>query len=134
MTAEQWATIHHFKASEFDSKDQPGSGFSGMQLECVSLLDSLRVEWGGPLRIKSGFRTVEHNALVGGKPNSAHLRGLAADVATTSVHMAIRLAIVAARLGFPRIGVDLKGGFIHVDVDAGLPTPVTWFYNESSVA
>jgi uncharacterized protein YcbK (DUF882 family) len=134
MTVDQWKTIRYFKPAEFDSKDSQGSGFSGMQIELVSLLDSLRVEWGGPLKVVSGLRTRAHNEAVGGKPNSAHLRGLAADIATAGLPAAIRLAITASRLGFPRIGVDLKGGFVHLDVDPALPSPVVWFYHSEGVA
>ena len=37
-----------------------------------------------PIHINSGFRSSEHNALVGGVKNSYHLRGLAADITCDS--------------------------------------------------
>lgn len=128
MTVDEWARAVYFRASEFDSSDAPGSGFSAIQWGLVSKLDELRAEWGKPMRITSGFRTLAHNAAVGGKPNSAHLRGLAADIHTGGLTDALRLAILAAQHGFERIGIDLKGGFIHLDVDTSLPSPATWFY------
>ena len=42
-------------------------------------LDSFRHWWGRPIRVTSGYRTPEHNAAIGGVPNSAHTRALAAD-------------------------------------------------------
>lgn len=134
MTAMEWTTIRYFRPAEFDSKDAPGSGFSMMEYAFVTRLDRLRHEWGKPLVVSSGFRTMAHNASVGGVPDSAHLRGVAADVATRSLKDAIKLAIIAARVGFPRVGVDLKGRLVHVDTDITLPNPVTWFYNEQAFA
>lgn len=43
-------------------------------------LDSVREEYGYPIKVNSGFRSAEVNAKVGGAKNSAHLEGLAADI------------------------------------------------------
>ena len=134
MTAAEWVTIKHFRPAEFDSKDAPGSGFSMMDLSLVSRLDHLRDLWGAPLVVASGFRSLAHNDAVGGVKDSAHLRGLAADLKTDNLPQCIRLSHVARGLGFRRIGIDLLGHLLHVDTDATLPQDVTWFYNESSVA
>ena len=44
------------------------------------LLDVLRIEFGKPLFISSGYRVPELNKLVGGVTNSLHMDGLAADI------------------------------------------------------
>lgn len=134
MTAAEWSTIKHFRPSEFDSKDAPGSGFSMMDFALVSRLDRLRAAWGKPLRVTSGYRTAARNEAVGGVKDSAHLRGLAADLQMSSLGEAVRFAVLARGIGFTRIGVDLKGQLVHVDVDTTLPNPATWLYNEQTAA
>lgn len=129
MSPSEWEKIKYFKASEFDCKSLPGSGGTGMDYRLVDKLDRLRHAWGRPIVVNSGFRTPTHNASVGGKPNSAHLRGLAADCRTDDLRDAIKFAIFAAARGFTRIGVDLKGKYVHLDVDPSLPGPAIWFYN-----
>lgn len=127
MTKAQWREIKHFLAAEFDDPTLPGSG-SQMDYDFVKRLDLLRSQWGIPIVINSGFRTIRHNALVGGKPNSAHTKGLAADCEVNGLTNCIRFAILAARHGFVRIGVDLHGRYVHIDADHELPQNVTWFY------
>lgn len=128
MSPDEWKGIRFFKSSEFDDHTLPGSGATGMDLRLVDKLDRLRLAWGRPIHITSGFRTTEHNAEVGGVKNSAHTRGLAADIRTEDIYDAIKLAIFAASRGFTRIGVDMKGKMVHLDVDPSLPGPATWFY------
>lgn len=50
----------------------------------MDVLDPIRIEWGQPLIIESGFRNPELNAVVGGVYNSAHIDGHAADVRLVS--------------------------------------------------
>ena len=47
------------------------------------VLDPLREAYGKPIRINSGYRSPELNALVGGAKRSYHLQGLAADLCAT---------------------------------------------------
>lgn len=135
MTPEQWATIKHFQSEEFDSPDAPGSGLQ-MDFGFVTRLDTLRDRWGKPIHINSGFRTPAHNAMQpDAKPNSAHLRGKAADCGGLSgLEEAIRFAMLAAYLGFKRVGISKKGTYVHVDSDDTLPQQVVWFYGTSFVA
>lgn len=43
-------------------------------------LDAIRAEYGAPIRVTSGYRSVAVNAAVGGSRTSVHCRGLAADI------------------------------------------------------
>ena len=44
------------------------------------VLDPLREAYGKPIRVNSGYRCPKLNTLVGGSPNSQHMRGEAADI------------------------------------------------------
>tara|TARA_R110000772_G_scaffold135449_1_gene244028 strand:+ start:444 stop:815 length:372 start_codon:yes stop_codon:yes gene_type:complete len=121
----------HFKLEEFDSPDLPGSGAEFMDEEFLNLLDRARDDSGIAYVITSGFRTPEHSESLKkrGYPvarNSAHLRGLAADILVSS--SANRLIIIESLLfvGFRRIGIGK--GFIHVDLSRDKVQDVVWVY------
>lgn len=130
MTALEWSTIKYFRPKEFDSPDAPGSG-EQMRWAFVWALDKLRAAWGRPLIVNSGWRTERHNTLVGGVKNSAHRRGWAADLHCSGLDEAVRLGLLAAMLGFRRVGVSLKGTVVHLDMDPALPTPAIWTYPQT---
>lgn len=44
------------------------------------LLEPLRLRYGKPIRVNSGYRSPELNKAVGGSDNSQHMRGEAADI------------------------------------------------------
>ena len=114
----------YFKKSEFACKC--GCGYDDVHEELLELLDAAREHAGIPFVINSGCRCKKHNAAVGGKPNSAHIRGYAADIACTDSHTRwlIKRALYAA--GAKRIGHHER--FIHVDVDPTLPQEVEFKY------
>lgn len=118
-------TLQYFKLEEFDSPDIPGSG-TNMNLTFLHIMDRIRGRVGFPCKINSGYRTSERNMQEGGKKNSAHLRGKAADIdAPTSAQ---KYALVTAALleGITRIGIGST--FIHLDNDETLPQNVIWTY------
>jgi len=79
-----------------------------------------------PFVITSGYRCPEYNKAVGGKSDSSHLKGLAADIRaqTSSERFAIVNGLVKA--GFVRIGMGRD--FIHVDMDMSKPQHLMWVY------
>jgi len=91
-------------------------------------LDLAREMAGVPFRITSGYRCKKHNEAVGGRPNSAHTRGFAADIAATDSETRARIVFGLIKAGFRRIGIDFKRGFVHVDCDPEKPTPRLWGY------
>jgi len=115
--------LRYFTLSEFKC---PCCGQVIIKRELLNLLDKARDIAGIPFKINSGYRCEKHNKEVGGKPNSSHLQGYAADIsATTSRH---RYLIVNALLkaGASRIGI--AENFVHVDCDISKPKNVIWLY------
>lgn len=81
-------------------------------------LQVLRDFLGEPLHILSAYRTPEHNRKVGGRPNSLHLRALAADLTCSSksprqLHTIIERLISERKMA--QGGLGLYKGFVHYD-------------------
>jgi len=86
---------------------------------------ALRDRVGLPIAVMNGYRSPEYNQAVQGVPNSAHLRGAAADLELPSVHATAdqdrELQVDAAKLWLTRtndiagLGV-YTGGRVHLDV------------------
>lgn len=75
-----------------------------------NVLQPLRDEWGGPLKINSGYRCKELNKAVGGVESSQHRKGQAADVACTDPYA---LAKLAKHLGLPYDQMIVYPSFCH---------------------
>jgi len=127
MTNTQWGQITHFRASEFDSPDEKGSG-GNMDYEFVRKLDTLRELCGFSFVIHSGYRSPGHNAeLPDAVPDSAHTQGLAADIGTPTSGMRFALVRHALASGFRRVGIGKT--FVHLDMDETKPQDVVWLYS-----
>lgn len=128
--ANTWANIKWFKPGEFDSPDMGGSG-EHMSLDFVGRLDQLRIQLGLPMHVNSGYRTIAYNKKVGGVPNSAHVMGLAADIACPDSGYRYKLVQLALLAGFKRIGIG--SNFVHLDISLVLAQNVIWLYSQSDV-
>ena len=126
MSQVDWATVKHFKSSEFDSPDEPGSALFRMHREIVGPLDYIRENCGFPLIVTSGFRTLAHNDQVGGVDGSAHTEGYAADLACRTSQQRYKIIYYAMEIGIRRIGIAKT--FVHLDTSPFLPAEVTWLY------
>jgi len=87
----------------------------GVNTELMQMLDDAREIAEIPFIITSGLRTPEHNAEIGGVSNSAHLEGLAVDLATSSYHTTYRIVLGLLLTGFKRI--EITKDHIHADID-----------------
>ena len=122
--------LTYFNFEEFDSPDEIGSGLpkcqgGKMDLDFLHKLDEARTIAGVPFKITSGYRSIEHNAKVGGRVGSSHLKGCAVDIAVNN--SAHRSAVVQGliKAGFTRIGIGKS--FCHADADENKPNAL-WLY------
>lgn len=86
-----------------------------MQPTTLRKIDQARRLAGIPFIINSGYRSPEHNAKVGGVPNSSHIRGYAVDVRCTTSSDRLKIVKAAMDAGFHRIGIYKT--FVHMDDD-----------------
>lgn len=121
--------MRYFNYHEFDSPDVIGSGEHMMDDDFLQMLDRARHLAGVPFRINSGYRTKFFNKKCGGRPNSAHLAGCAADIHCTDSRARCYILGALLEVGFNRVGISKT--FIHVDnsYDASHDEDVIWLYD-----
>lgn len=105
-----------FSRAEF--KCRCGCGEVEIHPDLLDSLQQLRDLAGGPIRINSGYRCEKHNREVGGKPESYHRYGMAADIVIEgrSMDEMYQLAVRIPRFKDGGIGRYPSQKFIHVDV------------------
>lgn len=95
--------------------------------DLVRLVNAINEEmFTATLVISSGYRCAKHNKSVGGKPDSAHLAGLAVDIVAMDSLFRFRLIEAALKAGALRIGIGKD--FVHIDIDRQKPKRVIWLY------
>jgi uncharacterized protein YcbK (DUF882 family) len=123
-----WQDYPNFTEAEFRCRH---TGKCEMHPEFMARLQRLRLAYGKPMQITSGFRDRSHPVESRKVATGAHAMGRAADVAVIGAD-AIRLLVLAAEMGFTGLGVQQKGEgrFIHVDDVPGtvLSRPAIWSY------
>ena len=101
----------NFTLGEFRCHD--GNDTVIIHPECISLVQRTRDYFGAVVHINSAYRTPKHNKLVGGRPASRHVLGLAVDVVVVGVAPAV-VASYWEALGVG--GVGRYDTFTHGDV------------------
>ena len=127
--------MKYFNFSEFDcncktcQRNGTNTGEEKMDESFLEMLDRARHLSGVPFKINSGVRCETHNRAVGGKKNSAHLQGCAADIHCNDSRARCYIIGALLEVGFNRVGV--ADTFIHVDdsLDAEHSEDVIWLYN-----
>ena len=117
--------LKHFSYEEFDSPDDIGSG-DLMDDDFLQMLDVARQIADIPFKINSGYRTKKHNQKVGGKSESSHLIGKAADIAYTDSRQRWIIITALQDAGFNRLGIAKT--FVHTDSDETKSPDVIWTY------
>ena len=96
--------------------DAPGP-IPGLLLDMLSLVQE-RMGYTRPLRLISGYRTPQTNAMLPyAAPNSLHMRGMAADIVVRGVPQAevcSHAMMLSQHLGF--MGIGWYGSFTHIDI------------------
>ncbi|ASS77066.1 muramoyltetrapeptide carboxypeptidase [Tumebacillus algifaecis] len=121
-------STQNFNFSEFQSKD--GSGFSNGNVAAATVkenvrklmykLEAVRKKAGNSaITVNSGFRSLSHNASVGGASNSQHTYGIAADIVVGG-YTPTAVANLAKSSGFS--GVIIYSTFTHVDSRVEYPS------------
>ena len=82
-------------------------------------LEKLRAIVGHPLAVVSGFRCAKHNLAVGGKAQSQHLTGKAADLVCKKATPALVKECATKVPSFNHGGIGLYPTFTHVDIGPG---------------
>ena len=106
----------HFQLHEFACTDGSKPVFLSQAL--VNILEAIRVHFGRPVTITSGYRTVSYNAgLKNSSKKSQHCNGLAADIKVEG-HTPLEVYNYACSLLGDHGGVGIYNTFVHVDVRA----------------
>ena len=108
-----------------------GCGTSEMEPEFMRMLQELRDQMQGPLRVSSARRCDHHNDQVStakNKKNGVHTLGQASDI-LISGERAMLLFEKARQIGFSGIGLSQRGDhasrFVHLDTK---PRKALWSY------
>lgn len=116
----------YFKKEEFACKC--GCGRAAISSRLLLRLDKARELFGGAIHINSGYRCENHNKAIGGKQDSAHLAGGAADLSCVNSRDRYHLLCALLASGFNRVGITPT--FFHVDIDESKSPNVIWLYKE----
>ena len=114
----------NFTSAEFACKC--GCGLSNINPQLVQMLQNARNKAGIAFSITSGLRCPAHNKKEGGLASSAHITGLAVDIAAPDGLTRYKILNSLMSVGFKRIGIAKS--FIHVDIDRTKPSPTIWIY------
>lgn len=105
---------NNFKRHEFQC--HCGCGFDTVDAELLKVLEIVRAHFKNrPVKINSACRCRKHNRKVGGKANSKHLYGIAADIVVKGVSPA-KVYDFLDKLYSDTYGLGKYKKFTHVDV------------------
>ena len=111
----------NFNISEFESKD--GSIMPKNILENIGKLAKqlqiLRDYTDLPITINSGYRSEEHNKLIGGSPRSQHVLGKAADIVIKGMTSKETCALIEFLIDNEILNIKGLGNydtFTHIDI------------------
>jgi uncharacterized protein YcbK (DUF882 family) len=111
----------NFRLKQFHSHDgsiMPNEVFQNVK-ELANNLQVLRDTIKLPIKVKSGYRSPEHNASVGGVANSQHLTGKASDISVTGMspkQVADTIIELISKGKMKQGGIGVYRTFVHYDI------------------
>ena len=103
----------NFNRAEFKCKCSK-CDYDTVDVELITVLQSIRDHFSAPVKVTSGNRCPEHNAYVGGSKNSYHIRGRAADIDVQGVPPVVVQDYLKA--AYPeKYGIGTYAIFTHID-------------------
>lgn len=119
----------YFTEAEFKCKH---TGLCYMDEEFMDWLLDLRIAYGKPIRVTSGYRHWSNPVEASkGHREGEHTKGRCIDVGCDGAD-AYELVALALQMGAVRIGISQRTGkarFVHIGLGApGLPSPRIWSY------
>ena len=114
--------MEYFDKSEFNN-------FEMMDEKLLSMLDKMRGIYGYSIKITSDYRSPEHPIEAAKEQPGEHAYGAAVDIESVGGGKTFRLVKAAIEVGFTRIGISRKKGFIHLGIGyPGAPEKTIWTY------
>jgi len=120
-------TTPYFTVGEF--KCEHCNVYFPVESKLVDILHGIRVYFGKPVYITSGFRCSVQNRIDGGVANSNHLYGRAADIWISGVSMA-QIVNYARTIGAGADTYHVEGSYAHIAVTATSSIPTTQTYKD----
>lgn len=102
-----------------DNAPRHDAVLDNMRLLCRAVLEPVRFQFGRPVIVTSGYRSLELNTLCGSKPGSQHCTGQAADFEVPGVANLHLARWIRDHLGFDQLIAefmqpgDSSAGWVH---------------------
>ena len=114
--------MKYFTESEFNE-------FEKMDPKLLEKLDQLREVYGYPIKLTSTYRSPDHPIEAKKSKPGEHAYGAAVDIACIGGEATFKLVKAAIEVGFTRIGISRKKGFMHLGIGyPGAPEKTIWTY------
>lgn len=111
----------NFSREEFAC--QCGCGFDTVDAQLLDVIQAVRDAIEVPITINSACRCPDHNAAVGGSPNSQHTKGRACDIVAKGIRPHLVADVVEQVLKMKGIagGIGRYTTFTHIDTRTNGP-------------
>ena len=105
------------------------TGQCNMDWAFMQTIERVRERCGFPFKVSSAYRSPEHPIEAAKSSPGEHAHGAAVDIVSDSGGKTFRLVKAAIQVGFQRIGISRKKGFIHLGIGyPGAPDKTIWTY------